>query len=288
MLGLFCLIAQRLIQSPSGDEEIRRAPEGTPQRRTQCIPKTMNNGGIRTSHQEHGGCSVSTIASLVENYGEDDVSHCEDTHVNFSEALSHTSQPQKHTLTVDGQEITDTNTDSVVPRPAKRRRKLIVRDILETSTPKQQQEEQEATVGEEVATPVGSLRQKTEEGDNVVEEQVKSINQFLTSTPNDIAGSSVVDGVSTFVTPLTHHHYKRRRVLRREPAGAHVTVTASDGSRVFLRVTEESVLQDKINKQKKRYQLLSVPFYQLRHEVEAKVWYLCDAIFSDAIFSVLV
>ena len=239
----------------------------------------MNN--IRTSqmdHRVHEGRHVSTIASLVENHVENDISHCEGKSTDvYSETLSQASKSQKHALTGDEQEITDTNADLVIPRPAKRRRKLIVSDKSDNTAPKQQQEvesvvEQEEghTVMEEVATPTSS-QQIDEDGGNIVEGLAKSNDQFLTSTPNDLPGSSIVDDSGTFITPLTHHHYKRRRVLRREPVGAHVTVTSSDGSRVYLRVTEESVLQDKINKRKKKYQLLSVPFYQLRHEVEAKV-----------------
>jgi len=230
----------------------------------------------KQNHRRHEGHHVSTIASLVENHVDNDVSYCEENSMDVnSDTLPHTSQAQKHTLSGDEQEVTDTNTDPVIPRPAKRRRKLIVSDKPEDTTPKQQQEvvEQKGqTIIEEVATPISSLRQQTDkDDDNIVEEQVKSNDdQFLTSTPNDVAGASVVDDAATYITPLTHH-YKRRRVLRREPAGAHVTVSSSDGSRVYLRVTDESVMQDKINKQKKKYQLLSVPFYQLRHEVEAKV-----------------
>ena len=213
-------------------------------------------------HRRHEGHHVSTIASLVENHVENDVSYCEENPMDInSDTLPHTSQAQKHALSGDEQQVTD---DPVIPRPAKRRRKLIVSD--KGTTPKQQQEvvEQEGHIVEEVATPISSVRQQ--DGDNKVEEQVKSNDdQFLTSTPNDVAG----DDAATYITPLTH--YKRRRVLRREPAGAHVTVTSSDGSRVYLRVTDESVMQEKINKRKKKYQLLSVPFYQLRHEVEAKV-----------------
>jgi len=221
-------------------------------------------------HQRHESHHVSTIASLVENHVENDVSYCEENSMDVnSDTLPHTSQAQKHALSGDEQQVTDTNTDPVIPRPAKRRRKLIVSD--KGTSPKQQQEvvEQEGNIVEEVATPISSIRQQ--DGDNKVEKQVMSNDgQFLTSTPNDVAGASVVDDAATYITPLTHH-YKRRRVLRREPAGAHVTVTSSDGSRVYLRVTDESVMQDKINKRKKKYQLLSVPFYQLRHEVEAKV-----------------
>jgi len=221
----------------------------------------------KTSQMGQKDHHVSTIASLVD---ENDVSYCEGNV--YSDTLPHISQPQKHTLSSDTHEI---NADIVVPRPAKRRRKLIVSDKSDDIVPQQQQEaesvvEQEGhTVVREVVTPI---IQQTDDCNNVVEEQVKlNDKQFLTSTPNDVAGSSAVDDSSAFITPLTHHRYKRRRVLQREPAGAHITVTSSDGSRVYLRVTEESVLQGKINKRKK-YQLLSVPFYQLKHEVEAKVW----------------
>ena len=111
---------------------------------------------------------------------------------------------------------------------------------------------------------------KSQAEDANVTGSVKNM-QFLTSTPNDITYSNDIDSpIEGTIMPSTFYQYKRQRILRREPAGAHMTVTGSDGTRVYLRLCDESIKHNKKD-QPKRYQLLSVPFYQLRHEVEAKV-----------------
>ena len=184
------------------------------------------------------------------------------------------SQPVKRTSSED----VNTNSASVVDeasnRPSKRRRKLIA---VNSQRDKESQEtigvkENNSTTEKEgstelVTTPINQTQSQVVEDTGPVKKK-----PVFTSTPNDATYNDDMDSsieADTFVPP-TVYHYKRRRVLKRAPAGAHVTVTGSDGTRVYLRLSKESNKQDR-QERPKRYQLLSAPFYQLRHEVESKV-----------------
>ena len=262
--------------------------EGTPQRRVLCAPKSM--GGKMESlpcEQENGRTrspksnQVTTIAGLLQSHAaamETNSTELQDLEQSdcSPEVCENTppavSQPVKRTSSED----VNTNSASIVDEISNRlfkRRKLITTNSPQERGDEESQEtravkENSTTVKEEntvqVTIPINQSQSQIKEDAGSVRKK-----PFFTSTPNyDNIDSSIK--ADTLVT-ATVYHYKRQRVLKRAPAGAHVTVTGSDGTRVYLRLSKEPNKQDK-QERPKRYQLLSVPFYQLRHEVESKVY----------------
>ena len=69
--------------------------------------------------------------------------------------------------------------------------------------------------------------------------------------------------------------FNRLYALSRAPSGPHVTVTDSNGTRVYLRMKSSQQPQKKNTSS--RFQLLSVPISDLRETVEeeASVWFMC-------------
>ena len=265
--------------------------EGTPQRRVFCAPKSMGGKmGSLPCEQENGRTrspksnQVTTIAGLLQSHAaametnstvpqDQEQSDCSpEVCDNTPPAVS---QPVKRTSSEDVNTNSASIVDEISSRPFKRRRKLIT-----TNSPQERgdEESQETIAVKENSTIVkeGNTEQVTtpiNQSQSQIKEDAGSVKKkpFFTSTPNDATYNDIDSSVDadTVVTP-TVYHYKRRRVLKRAPAGAHLTVTGSDGTRVYLRLSEEPNKQDK-QERPKRYQLLSVPFYQLRHEVESKV-----------------
>ena len=167
--------------------------------------------------------------------------------------------------------------DEVSNRPFKRRRKLITANS-QLETDREETGTVEETIGsrenekhsEQISTPINDPKSQIVEDAGVSGSVAKKL--FFTSTPNDATYGGDIDSSieADTVVPSTVYHYKRRRVLKRAPAGDYVTVTGSDGTRVYLRLNKKFKNLDKQERPKK-YRLLSVPFYQLRHEVESKV-----------------
>ena len=275
--------------------------EGTPQRRVFCTPKSMGGEmGMLPREQGDGrNCElntncVTTIAGLVQNHDvamETDLTEQNQRQSDSVELRDENppaiSQPVKRTSSEDTNTGSTLTVDEVSNRPFKRRRKLIAantepeKDREEISTVEENSnhkivEENSSIVKEaeteEAITPGNNLKSQITDNAGVTG-SVKKIPMF-TSTPNNATHNDDIDSsieADTGITvPPVAYHYKRRRVLRRAPAGDHVTVTGSDGTRVYLRMSKEPKKQDK-QERPKRYQLLSVPFYQLRHEIESKV-----------------
>lgn len=244
--------------------EVNHHTEVTPQRRVSSAPKSMGKEmGMLPCDQDdklHVN-RITTIAGLLQNHVvamETDKQQIDQNSI--SHPVKRTSEDDSSDLAIDG----------VSNRPVKRRRKLIVAGSPEKDKEgKEENENNNVDIEkEQIATPVNNTELQVVEYVGITG-RVKD-KPFLTSTPNDVINSNDSSIEEDMVLPSTVHHYKRRRVLRRAPAGDHVTVTGSDGTRVYLRLKSESKKQDKQDRPK-RYQLLSVPFYQLRHEVESKV-----------------
>lgn len=270
------------------NDNMKHHQEVTPQRQVRCIPKSMGEDmDMMSCEQEkckpNRSC-VTSIARLLQSHTvtmETDSSQQEENSVEVSnENLPSVNQSLKRTSSSANCNTT-LDVDETYYRPFKRKRKLIAansqqrdEDKQEIDTTKESSDSIEReNYNEQITTPVNNLQSQVE--DVNVTGSVKNI-PFLTSTPNDITCNNDIDSpIEDAVVSSTVYHYRRRRVLRREPAGAHMTVTGSDGTRVYLRLSDESKKQDKQGRPK-RYQLLSVPFYQLRHEVEAEV---CTAMY---------
>ena len=267
---------------------IKHQQEGTPQRRVACAPKSMGEGiGVLSGGQEGSGNykpnmnRVTTIAGLLQHHAVAmETGLSEEQQQNESvklcvETLSSVSQPMKRTSSDDVNCDSELPTDGVSKRPLKRRRKLIAAEqndakeetsVIEGSSDNRGKED----VSEQITTPVDNVKSQIVK-DTGISGSIKS-KQFLTSTPNDINYSNDIDSSleEDTVVPSTVYQYKRQRVLRRAPAGAHITVTGSDGTRVYLRLSSEHKKHD-THQRSRKYQLLSIPFYQLRYEVESKV-----------------
>ncbi len=71
-------------------------------------------------------------------------------------------------------------------------------------------------------------------------------------------------------TPPTQCHYQRQQVLHRAPTGAYMTVTGSNGTRVYLRMDQgqRSISQRSFGASS---QLLTTPIAELRDRVEEEV-----------------
>ena len=235
------------------------------------------------NHQANTKC-LTTIAGLLQNHAVAmETNSCEqyqqqsDSVDVCNENCTPVSQPVKRTSGEDIDTDSALAVDEVSNRPFKRRRKLITAnsqqetDKEETGTVEENNgsiENEKST--EQITTPLSDPKSQI-----VVDAGSVAKKPFFTSTPNDATYSEDIDSSveADTVVPSTVqsvYHYKRRRVLKRAPAGAHVTVTGSDGTRVYLRLSSDLKKQNK-QERPKRYQLLSVPFYQLRHEVESKV-----------------
>ena len=265
--------------------------EGTPQRKVFCAPKSMSKEvGICEEGQEGGrnhrpdANRITTIAGLLQNHAIAMETNSCDQYQQQSvsveecnESSPPTSQPVKRTS------VEDVNTDSALAgdevsnRPFKRRRKLITANSQQETDREETGAVEESNSStekenhtEQITTPVNNPNFQIVEDTGETGSVAKK--PFLTSTPNDATYGDDIDSSieADTVVPSTVYHYKRRRVLKRAPAGDHVTVTGSDGTRVYLRLSNDLKKQNK-QERPKRYQLLSVPFYQLRHEVESKV-----------------
>lgn len=266
------------------DGSVKHQEEGTPQRRVSCAPKSMDGEmGVLSCEQEN--CKsrkpnmnrVTTIAGLLQSHGVTMETNSSNQQQRGSVEIYDEgdsffiSQPVKRTSSEDVNSTLASTLDEVSNRPFKRRRKLIVTNIPEgdeeTSVTEEYNGNKETL--EQIATPVNNLKPQTNEDAGIIG-SVKT-KSFFTSTPNDITyNNDIASADEDTVVPSTAYHYKRRRVLRRAPAGAHMTVTGTDGTRVYLRLSNEPKNQDK-QERPKRYQLLSIPFYQLKHEVESRV-----------------
>lgn len=297
ILKVICLIYSLFINETDSSYEglsftnggVKHHQEGTPQRKVFCVPKSMGKevGMVPCEEGQEGGrpnnnC-ITTIAGLLQNHAVVmETNSCEqyqqqgDSVEVCNENSPPISQPVKRTSAEDVNTGSGLAGDEVSSRPFKRRRKLIAansqqeRDREETGTVEENNSRVEKeNHTEQITTPVNNP--KSEDTD-VTGSVVKK--PFLTSTPNDATYGDDIDSSieADTIVPSTVYHYKRRRVLKRAPAGDHVTVTGSDGTRVYLRLSDDIKKQNK-QERPKRYQLLSVPFYQLRHEVESKVQY---------------
>lgn len=80
---------------------------------------------------------------------------------------------------------------------------------------------------------------------------------------------------------VSHSRLQSHRILKRAPLGAYVTVTSSEGDRVYLRLKSEEKAkksQRGLSHTPSGLQLLTVPFSQLRDSVEEEVhsiFYVC-------------
>ena len=255
----------------------------TPQRTVTCVPKSMGQAMLPCGHEDSGARKpnvnrVMTIAGLLQSQAVDMETNSfeEDKQQNNSveicdDSLSSVGQSVKRMSSEDVNHDSALSTDDISNRPLKRRRKLITfysqgkdEDREDTSIIEESRDREKCT--EVITTPGSAISQDVSTSGPTKNKPV------LTSTPNDTGYNNDIDDSleEDTVVPSTVYHYKRQRVLRREPAGAHMTITGSDGTRVYLRMNNESKKQDKYERPR-RYQLLSVPFYQLRHEVESKV-----------------
>lgn len=240
--------------------------------------------GVVTGREEDSGNQkpnmnrVTTIAGLLHSHAvametdsfeeqqkDDSIGLCD-------ESLSSVIQPMKRTSSEDVNYDSILPTDAVSSRPFKRRRKLIAIDSQEQNDAKEETEtsndsREKEEHSEQITSPVDNVKSQ----DTSVSGSIKN-KPFLTSTPNDITYNNDIDSSleEDTVVPSTAYRYTRQRVLRRVPAGAHMTVTGSDGTRVYLRLNSEHKKCD-THQRPRKYQLLSVPFYQLRYEVESKV-----------------
>ena len=242
--------------------------EGTPQRKVFCAPKSMGKEVGMLPHEEgqEGGRNhrpdancITTIAGLLQNHA---VAMETDSYEQYQqqndsvEVCNENSppvcQPVKRTS------VEDVNTGSVLAgdevsnRPFKRRRKLI------TANSQQEADKEETGAVEEnnsstekenhtekITTPVNNPKSQIIEDTDIIVSVAKK--PFLTSTPNDATYGDDIDSSieADTVVPSTVYHYKRRRVLKRAPAGDHVTVTGSDGTRVYLRLRDDLKKQNK-------------------------------------------
>ena len=229
-------------------------------------PNVTTIAGLLQSH----AVSMETNSCEQYQHQSDSVEVCNENSPPISQAVKRASGEDVNTNSaLDGDEVSN--------RPFKRRRKLITAksqletDREETGTVEENiggRENEKHT--EQISTPVNDPKSQIVEDAGVSGSVAKK--PFFTSTPNDATYSGDIDSSieADTVVPSTVYHYKRRRVLKRAPAGDHVTVTGSDGTRVYLRLSNDFKKQNK-QERPRRYQLLSVPFYQLRHEVESKV-----------------
>ena len=280
---------------------MKHQEEHTPQRRVTCTPKSMGEemGVVASRHEDSGNHRpnmnhVTTIAGLLHSHAvametdsfeeqqqDDSIGLCD-------ESLSSASQPMKRASSEDMNYDSILPTDEVSNRPFKRRRKLIATDsqeqndakeetsVIETSNDSREKDKD----SEQITTPVDNVKSQVVK-DTSISGSTKN-KPFFTSTPNDITYSNNIDSSleEDTIVPSTRYQYTRQRVLRRVPAGAHMTVTGSDGTRVYLRLSSEHKKHD-THQRPRKYQLLSVPFYQLRYEVESKVSILAYIIMSQ-------